>query len=150
MARLFILLFVLHVALAAVALIGCLSTEKGYLRVLPRLVWAPVIIFLPILGSVGWFLSRRPNGLNGLGRGPGGGPTDRMRPHSPDDDPEFLRALDAEQSKQERELFRRWEEDLRRREGEIARREADDPAQEGEAQRRKADDISREDHRPDS
>ncbi|MFY1633462.1 PLD nuclease N-terminal domain-containing protein [Solwaraspora sp. WMMB335] len=136
MARVFILLFMLHVVLMAVALISCLSAEKGDVRALPRLLWVPVIIVIPLLGPAAWFLSRRTAlgstpPLGGPQR-PAGATPQTKRPVAPDDDPEFLRALDAEQSKQDRELFERWEEDLRRREKEIRRREAGD----------------REDHRP--
>lgn len=139
MARVFILLFMLHVVLMAVALISCLSAEKGDVRALPRLLWVPVIIVVPLLGPAAWFLSRRPSfgspsPLGGVSR-PTGAPPSRNRPPAPDDDPEFLRALDAEQSKQDRELFERWEEDLRRREDDLRRRDAADP---------------REDRRPES
>lgn len=130
MARVFILLFMLHVVLMAVALISCLSAEKGDVRALPRFLWVPVIIAIPLLGPVAWFLSRRPGfgsaqPLGGTVRPPGT-PPNRSRPPAPDDDPEFLRALDAEQSKRDRELFERWEEDLRRREDEIRRRDTGD------------------------
>ncbi|MFV2086503.1 PLD nuclease N-terminal domain-containing protein [Micromonospora sp. LOL_021] len=139
MARVFILLFMLHVVLMAVALISCLSAEKGDVRALPRLLWVPVIIVIPLLGPAAWFLSRRPgfgspSPLGSVPR-PTGTPPPRNRPAAPDDDPEFLRALDAEKAKQDRELFERWEEDLRRREDDLRRRDAADP---------------REDRRPES
>ncbi|MFV2020307.1 PLD nuclease N-terminal domain-containing protein [Micromonospora sp. LOL_023] len=148
MARVFILLFMLHVVLMAVALISCLSAEKGDVRALPRFLWVPVIIALPILGPVAWFLSRRPGfgstpPLGGTAR-PTGTPPKRNRPAAPDDDPEFLRALDSEQSKRDRELFERWEEDLRRREEEIRREE--ETRREDETRRR--DTGGWEDRRP--
>ncbi|WFE27196.1 PLD nuclease N-terminal domain-containing protein [Solwaraspora sp. WMMD791] len=153
MARVFIVLFMLHVVLMAVALISCLSAEKGEVRALPRALWVPVIIVVPLLGPAAWFLSRRPVFGSGAPLGGPGRPgptTPRNRPLAPDDDPEFLRALDAEQSKQDRELFERWEEDLRRREDEIRReaqtRRPNEPRQENETHSRDAGD--REDRRP--
>ncbi|MDG4767336.1 PLD nuclease N-terminal domain-containing protein [Solwaraspora sp. WMMD406] len=131
MARVFILLFMLHVVLMAVALISCLSAEKRDVRALPRFLWVPVIVLVPIIGPVAWFLSRRRPILGGISPAgsparPLGGPANRARPPAPDDDPDFLRDLDAEQAKRDRELFQRWEEDLRRREDDIRRRETDD------------------------
>jgi hypothetical protein len=42
---------------------------------------------------------------------------------APDDDPEFLRSLDVEQARRDRELFSRWEDDLTRRDEEGRRRD---------------------------
>lgn len=115
MARLFLFLFVAHVALAAAALISCLTPEKAQLRALPRAVWILVILFVPLLGPGAYFWAGRPVR-------PDARPVvERPRPLAPEDDPEFLRSLEAEQARQDREMFQRWEEDLRRREGDLRR-----------------------------
>ncbi|MFI6760749.1 PLD nuclease N-terminal domain-containing protein [Micromonospora sp. NPDC050417] len=129
MARLMMFVFVAQIILAACALISCLSADASDIRALPRFAWVLLILFFPLLGSIAWFFVGRPAGATTTGA-PGAGPirgADRGRPVAPDDNPEFLNSLAAEQAKKDRELFERWEEDLRRREGEIRRRETDDP-----------------------
>lgn len=116
MARLFAFVFLLQIAMAVVALISCLSAEPAEIRRLPRLVWAVLIVLIPVAGPILWFLAgrARPN------QGPGGV---RRRPPAPDDDPDFLRTLDSDKARRDREQFERWEEDLRRREEELRRDE---------------------------
>ncbi|MFD6565035.1 PLD nuclease N-terminal domain-containing protein [Micromonospora profundi] len=130
MARLFILLFLVQVVLAACALISCLSAEEDQIRSLPRLVWALIILFFPLVGSIAWFVAgraRRPGAANGIGKIWSGGSAAQRRPLAPDDDPEFLRSVQERAKKQDEELFRRWEEDLRRREDDLRRRDGDPP-----------------------
>lgn len=128
MARLYVLLFLVQIILAVLALISCLSAEEGEIRALPRLVWVLIILFFPLIGSIAWFLAGRPvrEGASGGGWRAGGGFPEhkRSRPVAPDDDPDFLKSLDTGKSKQDRELFEKWEEDLRRREDEMRRRES--------------------------
>ncbi|WP_033340252.1 PLD nuclease N-terminal domain-containing protein [Catenuloplanes japonicus] len=119
MARLFALVFLLQIAMAVVALISCLSAEPGEIRSLPRLLWAAVIILLPVVGPVLWFIA-------GRDRPGAGSDTAPPRPPAPDDDPDFLRTLDADKARRDRELFERWEDDLRRREDEARRNENDE------------------------
>lgn len=128
MARLYVLLFIAQIILAVLALISCLSAEEGEIRALPRLVWVLIILFFPLIGSIAWFLAGRPAkaAAPGGGRRTGGGFPEprRTRPVAPDDDPDFLKSLDADQSKKDRELFDKWEEDLKRREDELRRRDS--------------------------
>jgi hypothetical protein len=129
MARLYVLLFLVQIVLAVFALISCLSAEDGQIRALPRLVWVLIILFFPLVGAIAWFLAGRPartEAPGGRWRGGGFGEHKRTRPVSPDDDPEFLKSLDANKSQQDRELFEKWEEDLRRREDELRRKESGD------------------------
>ncbi|RKR90602.1 phospholipase D-like protein [Micromonospora pisi] len=128
MARLMVFVFIAQIILAACALISCLSADASDIRALPRFAWVLLILFFPLLGSIAWFFAGRPaTATTGApGAGPVRGP-DRRRPVAPDDNPEFLNSLAAEQAKKDRELFERWEEDLRRREGEIRGRETGDP-----------------------
>lgn len=114
MVRLSILLFLLGIALTAVALIGCLSAEAGKIRALPRPVWVLLIVFVPLAGSIAWFILGRPAPPD-AGGGHRGGHNGPRRPVAPDDDPDFLRSLDAEETERNRDLFEQWEKDMRRR-----------------------------------
>nr|MDT0663079.1 PLD nuclease N-terminal domain-containing protein [Micromonospora sp. DSM 115978] len=128
MVRLYALLFVVQIILAVVALIGCLSAEQDEIRALPRLVWVMIILFAPMVGPIAWFLAGRPVPA-AAGGTPATGhpfrPRERPRPVAPDDNPDFLKSLSAEQTRKDREMFDRWEQDLRRREDDLRRREAD-------------------------
>jgi hypothetical protein len=128
MGRLYIVLFFAQIALAAVALISCLSAEEGDLRALPRWAWVLIILFFPLLGSIGYFAAGRPvRPGRARTRWPaGGGFAEPIRPRAPDDDPEFLRSLEREtKAAEDQELLRRWEEDLKRREDELRRPDPD-------------------------
>jgi hypothetical protein len=126
MGRLIPLLFLVEVALVAVALISCLSAEDDEIRTVPRFGWVLIILFFPLVGAVAWFAAGRPVPANAvtpqLGTGLGTGfraaaRTERPRPHrrpvAPDDDPDFLRSLDTDQARRDRELFKKWEDDFR-------------------------------------
>ncbi|MEV1286435.1 PLD nuclease N-terminal domain-containing protein [Micromonospora sp. NPDC049679] len=135
MARLYVLVFIALIVLGAIALISCLSADDADIRALPRIAWVLVILFFPLVGPIAWFLAGRPatatGGTPGTWRMGGGFPEHRRpRTLAPDDDPEFLGSLNPEKSTQDHELFERWEEDLRRREGELRRREPGDPPRE--------------------
>ncbi|TDC38601.1 PLDc_N domain-containing protein [Micromonospora sp. 15K316] len=129
MLRLYVLLFVAQIVLAVCALISCLSAEEGEIRALPRIGWALIILFFPLVGSIAWFLAgreRKPGAPTGEAtrRAP---TRDRPKPLAPDDDPEFLKSISERTRRDDQELFRRWEEDLRRREEDLRRRETDPP-----------------------
>ncbi|MEE6257508.1 PLD nuclease N-terminal domain-containing protein [Plantactinospora sonchi] len=136
MVRLYALLAIGQLILAVVALISCLSAEEDEIRALPRIAWVLIILFFPLVGSIAWFVAGRPRPAPGSagssgGIRPGGGGVGRGRRQvAPDDDPEFLRSLDENRTKRDREMFDRWEQDLRRREEELRRREAGDPPRE--------------------
>ena len=114
MARVFALVFLLQIAMAVVALISCLWAEPAEIRRLPRLLWAAVIVLVPVGGPILWFLAGRARPQDGPGSRP-------RRPVAPDDDPDFLRTLDADKARRDREQFEHWEQDLRRREEELRR-----------------------------
>lgn len=133
MARLFVLLFLAHVVLAACALISCLSAEDGEPRALPP-AWVLAILFVPLVGPIAWFLAGRP--ANSAESGLAGQlvrfiERNRRQPLPPDDDPDFLRSLGSrigrERTRRDRELFNRWENDLRRREDETHRHGGEPP-----------------------
>jgi hypothetical protein len=132
MVRLSLVLFIAQIALGACALISCLSAERQEIRALPRVVWVLLILFFPLIGSIAWFIAGRPVRVDhptGGGRPTLGGPPDRDRPRqvAPDDDPEFLKSLSEGQAGRDREMFERWEQDLRRREDDLRRKEGGDP-----------------------
>ncbi|GIF35708.1 PLDc N-terminal domain-containing protein [Actinoplanes xinjiangensis] len=92
MARLNTLLFLVVVALAVVALIDCLLTERSRLQSFPRGAWTVLILLCPVFGPVAWFRAGR--------AAPAGAPTlagasvpATTAPKGPDDDPEFLDRL---------------------------------------------------------
>lgn len=107
MVRLLIFLAAAQLALFVLALISCLSIER--VRALPRALWVLLILVIPLAGPIAYFVWGRPVSppLEGsLVRRVG------RRPSSPDDDPEFLRTVDSEQSRRDRELLAQWEKDF--------------------------------------
>lgn len=79
------------------------QADKREVRLIPKWLWAVVMIVVLILGPVLWLVVGRPRvqfppsgGGGGGGSGPGGrGPRPRG-PVAPDDDPEFLKRLDEQ------------------------------------------------------
>ncbi len=106
MVRVFLFLAAVELTLVVLALISCLSAERRAVRSMPRAAWIVAIVVLPLLGPVAWFLAGRPR------PGDGGPARPPRRPTSPDDDPDFLRSLNADDSRRDRELFENWERDL--------------------------------------
>lgn len=134
MVRLYGFFFLIDMALLVIALIDCLSTDEYAVRNLPKVVWVFLILLFSPIGAIAWFVAGRPQRAS-LGRGsdwrPGRGfpEAERPRPVAPDDDPEFLRRVDSARRDDE-EMFKKWEADLRRREDDLRRRSAGegDPA----------------------
>ncbi|GAA0479550.1 hypothetical protein FHR83_000871 [Actinoplanes campanulatus] len=102
MVRLFIFLAAAALVLLILALISALSAER--VRNAPRAVWILAILLIPIAGPTAYLLWGRPISRS---RRP------IRRPSSPDDDPDFLRSMDSEQSRRDRQLLDEWEQDLR-------------------------------------
>jgi Phospholipase_D-nuclease N-terminal len=109
MVRLFVFLAAAQLVLVVLALISCLAADR--VRAMSRVLWVLVILLLPLLGPLAYFLWGRPVPTSGEGlvRRP-------RRPASPDDDPDFLRSMDTEQSRRDRETLAQWEAELRARE----------------------------------
>jgi hypothetical protein len=132
MIRLYSMFFLLDLVLVVVALIDCLSAEEFAIRALPRVVWVFLILLFSPVGPIVWFVAGRPLGTAARSSGgawrPGSGFPESERPRrttvAPDDDPEFLRGLAASR-KEDEELLKSWEADLRRREDDLRRRESD-------------------------
>lgn len=122
--------FLLVLALWIYAFIDCLNTPEEEVRGLPKVVWVIIILLFGevLVGPVAWLVAGRDR------RGPAGGVASsegsrgqRARFVAPDDNPEFLDSLKAENRKDEgrkdETLLKDWEADLRRREEELKRRE---------------------------
>jgi hypothetical protein len=130
--RFYSLLMLVDLALLVVALIDCLSAEEFAIRALPRVAWVFLILLFSPIGAIAWFVAGRPVRPVRLSNGemwrPGSGFPERERPRrpgplAPDDDPEFLRSLRADE-----DMMKRWEADLRRREEDLRRRQNEDPS----------------------
>ena len=107
MVRLFIFLAAAQLALFVLALISCLSVDR--VRVLPRGLWVLLIVVVPLAGPIAYFVAGRPAAApleSSLVR------RAARRTSSPDDDPEFLRTVDSEQSRRDREMLAQWERDF--------------------------------------
>jgi Phospholipase_D-nuclease N-terminal len=113
MVRLFVFLAAVQLVLLVLALISALSADR--VRTMPRALWVLVILLIPLLGPGAYFLFGRP-----LPAPREGGPVRRTapRPASPDDDPEFLRSMNIEQSRRDRELLDELERELHNRDDE--------------------------------
>ena len=107
MVRLFVFLAAVQLVLLVLALISVLSVPR--VRTMPRVLWVLVILLIPLLGPLAYLLSGRPKKPP---REHGPVLRGKPRPAAPDDDPEFLRSVDTEQSRRDRELLAQWERDL--------------------------------------
>src|SRR5262245_45934673 len=118
MGRLYLLMFALEILLVVVALISCLSAQDDEVRALPRFVWIILILLFPIVGSIVYFAVGRPlaTASRSTWRAGGGFPEAARPARAPDDDPEFLAGLERQARRDDAELLRQWEADLRRRE----------------------------------
>lgn len=103
-------------------ILDVISSDASLVRNLPKLVWLVLVIIVPDVGSIAWLVLGRPRGA----RFEPGSTTRRRAPRvrearssatpAPDDSPEFLRSLDDRR-------LRAWEDDLRRREEELRKRD---------------------------
>jgi hypothetical protein len=107
MVRLFVFLAAVQLVLLVLGLISAISAER--VRAMPRLLWILVILLIPVLGPIAYFFFGRPLPPPEQGR-----PVRRTapRPTSPDDDPDFLRSMNTEQSRRDRELLDKLEREL--------------------------------------
>ncbi|MDT5034125.1 MAG: hypothetical protein QOC94_4296 [Actinoplanes sp.] len=109
MVRLFVLLAAVQLVLVVLALISALSAER--VRAMPRALWVFLILVIPLLGAIFYFVWGRPvappheQSVWRSGK----------RRAAPDDDLDFLRNVDTEKSRRERELLAQWERELQQR-----------------------------------
>lgn len=102
MPRLLLGIAVIVVVVTVYTVVDCAMTANDRVRGLPKPVWILVILLLPVIGIVLWFL---------IGRGrKNAGTAVATGPRAPDDDPAFLGQIgrDAEQD----ERIKRLEEEL--------------------------------------
>lgn len=95
MLRAFLPIFLAAVALAfwVYTIIDCVRTEAFRVRGLPKPVWVLVVIVLPLIGGLLWFI---------IGRGRNRPATAGGRPLYADDDPDFLNRVNTEREREER------------------------------------------------
>lgn len=86
------------IALYISFIIDVLRTPRAEVRSLPKPLWLLIVILVPIVGGVLWWLF-------GRSRSAGGSRWGRRAPSAPDDDPTFLKQLDDDA----------WSERMRRR-----------------------------------
>jgi len=98
------LLFAIAFVVVLYALIDVILSRGDDIRSLPKPLWILVVLVLPVLGAVGWFVWGRPRPA---GSGGGFAPGRGRGPVAPDDDPAFLRQIDdltwSEKMRQRRE-----------------------------------------------
>ncbi|MFG1602562.1 PLD nuclease N-terminal domain-containing protein [Actinoplanes sp. NPDC049265] len=103
MVRLFVFLAAAQLVLLVLGLISCLAADR--VRNLPRALWVLVILVVPLIGPMAYY---------GWGRPAIARPVSPRRPASPDDDPDFLRSMDSEQARRDRELLAQWENEVKK------------------------------------
>ena len=100
------------VLLLIFAVVDVAVLERSRVRFLPRIGWIVLVVVLPIVGPVIWFIvgRGRPGESNSVAAP--GLASGRVGPIAPDDDPDFLGRLNRDQEQEERirELEKRLEE----------------------------------------
>lgn len=126
-----VLPFVVELAVLVYCMLDCVQTPKERIRTLPKAAWIGLIILLPVVGGVCWFIAGRPSrgaratatGETRTGAGgrvtpwPGRPVRDpRSRPGrravAPDDDDAFLSRIGREA--EDERLLDEWEAEQRR------------------------------------
>ena len=102
MVRLWVILGVAAVVFTIYAAVDCALFDRSRIRGLPRGWWIVVILLVPIIGGLLWFIVGRGRAIRVGKVGP--------RSSAPDDDPDFLRRLRADAEHEER--IRRLEQEL--------------------------------------
>lgn len=92
------MVFFLIAALTIYALFDLGSTPSSKAQLLPRPVWALIILLLPVLGPAIWLLV----GQEGRWFGQEDDDSARDEDLAPDDNPEFLRRVDWQVRRQQR------------------------------------------------
>jgi len=87
---------VVAVVLAIYCLVQVVQSRPETVRSLPKWLWALVVLAIPVLGPVAWLVVGRPR--DGRRRPP----RRPARPVAPDDDPDFLRGLEADRRRDRR------------------------------------------------
>lgn len=121
----------LVLALDIFCLIDVITTEEARVRNMPKVVWALLILFFPLIGSVAWLVAGRPQNAR-AGRSPYERPAAEFpeydRPGraaglSPESDAEFLRKV-RERAEEQR---RRYADQQRAEQQKAAEQKAAEP-----------------------
>ena len=101
MARVYVVLLMIHLALLVVALFDCLSCDARAVRALPQRTWVFVILLASPLGALAWFAKGQPAPAIRAASGAVLRPGAPVRPPRPvvdglDDEPDFIRSLASE------------------------------------------------------
>ncbi|MFJ4225971.1 PLD nuclease N-terminal domain-containing protein [Paenarthrobacter nicotinovorans] len=92
------------------ALVDVIRTDRHLTRGISKTAWIIVMIVLPVLGAILWFIFGRPYNK------PTAAPA-RRHPTAPDDDPEFLRNLENRRRNQaEEDRLKKLKADLEAKE----------------------------------
>lgn len=120
-------------------LLDVITSDASDIRNLPKFVWL-LLVFINPIGGIAWLIAGRPQTTGLPGGVPYKGNRSRPRPGGggrtagfpererskralgPDDDPEFLADL-RKNAKEHENMLGSWEDDLRRREDELRRKE---------------------------
>ncbi len=87
-------------------LVDVIRTDGRLTRGISKPAWIVVMIVLPVVGAILWLLIGRPRGTSGQQQS-------RRHPTAPDDDPDFLRNLEARRRQQaEAERLKKLKDDL--------------------------------------
>lgn len=86
------------------SIIDAVQAENSRVRTLPKVAWVLILFFVPLVGSALWFWLGRPRADKFGSFGP---PVTKPE-RAPDDDPEFLKFLEAK-ARREREDAQRQE-----------------------------------------
>lgn len=93
------------------SMIDLVRAPSSEVRILPKWLWAIVVLLLFLIGPVLWLLLGRPRAQYPPGGGDGGGSGGRgpapRGPVAPDDDPDFLRQIDEQSWSARMERLRR-------------------------------------------
>ena len=113
------------------ALIDVITTDSSLCRNLEKSWWIIIVLIFPLVGSIIWLLAGRPTAdgtlkANMRSRGSRVTPS---RGIAPDDDREFLADV-AKTNRDDRELLRKWEDDLKRRESALRPEQTPEPGPE--------------------
>lgn len=122
----YLLPIAIELALLVYCLIDCIQTDSVLVRNLSKTTWVFVIILVPVAGAVAWLVAGRPErraagptvpwpATRTAGFPEYERPASARAPRGPDDDAAFLAGLGSGDREQE-EILRRWEAQLRERE----------------------------------
>ena len=90
-----VLAIVIGFGLTLYALIDCIRTEEEQIKGLPKIVWILLIVFISFLGPIAWIVAGRDRQWPSF--------EEPRRPVAPDDDPDFLRNLDIDLNRRDKD-----------------------------------------------